>query len=197
MIFKPIYNVPTFSDHPNYIRYYNAEKTLKSSVRSIITGTKQIITDEYYLKGVLSADGHCKSFDEAANGYARSEAISLVFLQKAKDAKRVYATFIHGKTNCDGFKEQGITFPSSIMQGKLLENFYKEVGLSPSVLDYIEAHATGTKVGDPEEVNALDKALCTGRKEPLWIGSIKSNLGHTESASGVSSVAKVCARYKK
>lgn len=141
--------------------------------------------------GVLSPDGRCKSFDESANGYARSEAISVILLQKAKDAKRVYATFVHGKTNCDGFKEQGITFPSSAMQGILLKEFYDEIGIPPTILSYIEAHGTGTKVGDPEEINALDRVFCTGRKEPLWLGSIKSNLGHSEPASGLCSIAKV------
>lgn len=150
-----------------------------------------LIIFEKYKIGVLSPDGRCKSFDESANGYARSEAISVVFLQKAKDAKRIYATFVHAKTNCDGFKEQGITFPSSIMQGTLLKEFYEEIGVPPTSLNYIEAHGTGTKVGDPEEVNALDRVFCTGRSEPLWVGSIKSNLGHSEPASGLCSIAKV------
>ncbi|XP_023313670.1 fatty acid synthase-like [Trichogramma pretiosum] len=141
--------------------------------------------------GVLSPDGRCKSFDESANGYARSEAVACVFLQKAKDSKRVYATVVHAKTNCDGFKEQGITFPSSIMQGALLKEFYEELGVPPTSLSFVEAHGTGTKVGDPEEVNALDRVFCTGRKDPLWIGSIKSNLGHSEPASGLCSVAKI------
>lgn len=136
-------------------------------------------------------DGRCKSFDESANGYARSEAVAVVFLQKAKDAKRIYATFVHAKTNCDGFKEQGITFPSSTMQATLLKEFYEEIGVPPSSLDYIEAHGTGTKVGDPEEVNALDGIFCTGRSTPLWMGSVKSNLGHAEAVSGLNSIAKV------
>ncbi|XP_053598737.1 fatty acid synthase [Microplitis demolitor] len=141
--------------------------------------------------GVLSADGRCKSFDADANGYTRSETVSIAFLQKAKDAKRIYATVIHGKTNCDGFKEQGITFPSSVMQSVLLKEFYDECKIPPSIVNYIEAHGTGTKVGDPEEVNAIDTVFCPGRKEPLRIGSIKSNLGHAEPASGMCSIAKV------
>ncbi|XP_011503081.1 PREDICTED: fatty acid synthase [Ceratosolen solmsi marchali] len=141
--------------------------------------------------GVLSPDGRCKSFDEAANGYARSEAICVVFLQKAKDAKRIYATFVHSKTNCDGYKEQGITFPSSVMQATLLKEFYEEIKIPPSTVEFVEAHGTGTSVGDPEELNAIDKIFCTNRKEPLYIGSIKSNLGHSEPASGLCSVAKV------
>lgn len=145
------------------------------------------------LKGVLSTDGHCRTFDESAGGYVRSEAISVVFLQKAKDAKRIYANVVHGKLNCDGFKEQGVTFPSSYMQSVLLQEFYMECGIPPKIVDYIEAHGTGTRVGDPEEVNAIDKVFGGDRtpQDPLLIGSIKSNLGHSEPASGLVSVTKV------
>ncbi|XP_046414517.1 fatty acid synthase [Neodiprion fabricii] len=141
--------------------------------------------------GVLASDGKCKSFDADANGYVRSETISVIFLQKAKNAKRIYAKVVHTKTNCDGFKEQGITFPSTVMQSALLQQFYKECRVSPSSLAYVEAHGTGTKVGDPEEVYALEKVFCPGRTTPLRIGSIKSNLGHSEPASGLCSIAKV------
>ncbi|XP_011313292.1 fatty acid synthase [Fopius arisanus] len=141
--------------------------------------------------GVLAPDGRCKSFDADANGYTRSETVGVAFLQKSKDAKRIYATVIHGKTNCDGFKEQGITFPSSVMQSALLKEFYEECKVSPLSLSYIEAHGTGTKVGDPEEVNAIESVFCQGRKESLMIGSVKSNLGHAEPASGMAQIAKV------
>ncbi|CAH0385876.1 unnamed protein product [Bemisia tabaci] len=141
--------------------------------------------------GVLSADGRCKSFDEAANGYCRSEAISVILLQKLKDSRRVYARVIHAKTNCDGYKEQGITFPSGPLQQRLLEEFYEECQIEPSSLAWIEAHGTGTKVGDPEEVKAIENVFCEGRKEPLPIGSVKSNIGHSEPASGLCSVTKV------
>ncbi|KZC12654.1 Fatty acid synthase [Dufourea novaeangliae] len=141
--------------------------------------------------GVLSTDCRSKSFDARANGYVRSEAVSVIFMQKAKAAKRIYATVVHTKTNCDGYKEQGITFPASGIQKMLLENFYQECKLSPTCLSFLEAHGTGTSVGDPEELTAIDQALCKGRSTPLKIGSIKSNMGHTEPASGLCSVAKV------
>ncbi|KAF9819194.1 hypothetical protein SFRURICE_010532, partial [Spodoptera frugiperda] len=145
--------------------------------------------------GVLSLDGACKSFDNSANGYARSEAIVVVLLQKAKDSRRVYAQMIHGKTNCDGYKEQGISYPASIIQKQLLKEFYEECAIPPSVLEYLEAHGTGTRVGDPQELQAIDEIFCTGRNEPLLIGSIKSNLGHSEPASGLCSIAKMCIAY--
>ncbi|XP_001605700.1 fatty acid synthase [Nasonia vitripennis] len=151
------------------------------------------VSMQFFKLGVLSTDGRCKTFDETANGYVRSEAVSVVFLQKAKDAKRVYATFVHGKTNCDGFKEQGITFPSSHMQSILLDEFYQECGVPRSKVSYVEAHGTGTRVGDPEEIKAIDKVLGKDRtkKNPLLVGSVKTNLGHSEPASGLVSITKV------
>lgn len=125
----------------------------------------------------------------------RSETIAVVYLQKAKDAKRIYATMVYAKTNCDGYKEQGITFPSSEMQGTLLQEFYDECGIPVTSLAYIEAHGTGTKVGDPEEINALKRVCCKDRKTPLLIGSVKSNLGHSEPASGLCQIAKVTCGY--
>ncbi|CAK1541813.1 unnamed protein product [Leptosia nina] len=145
--------------------------------------------------GVLSPDGRCKSFDNSANGYARSEAIVVCLLQKAKDSRRVYAQVLHAKTNCDGYKEQGITYPAGNIQKLLLNEFYEECSIQPNTLEFVEAHGTGTKVGDPEELVAIDEVFCTGRSEPLKIGSIKSNLGHSEPASGLCSVAKLCIAY--
>ncbi|XP_047538483.1 fatty acid synthase [Vanessa atalanta] len=145
--------------------------------------------------GVLSPDGRCKSFDNSANGYARSEAIVVCLLQKAKDSRRVYAQVLHAKTNCDGYKEQGITYPAGNIQKLLLSEFYEECSIPPSTLEFVEAHGTGTKVGDPEELKAIDEIFCTGRSEPLMIGSIKSNLGHSEPASGLCSIAKLCIAY--
>jgi len=80
------------------------------------------------------------------DGYTRSEAIPVVFLQKSKNAKRIYAKIIHAKINCDGFKEHGITYPSGKMQLKLLEDFYREVNIDPASISFLEAHGTGTKV---------------------------------------------------
>ncbi|KAI8441932.1 hypothetical protein MSG28_005604 [Choristoneura fumiferana] len=145
--------------------------------------------------GVLSPDGSCKSFDNNANGYARSEAIVVCFLQKAKDSRRVYAQLLHAKTNCDGYKEQGITYPAGHIQKMLLREFYEECSVPPQTMEFVEAHGTGTKVGDPEELVAIDEIFCSGRDKPLLIGSIKSNLGHSEPASGLCSVAKMCIAY--
>lgn len=92
---------------------------------------------------MLSVDGACKTFDENANGYARSEGVVVVILTKAKNSRRIYAEVVHSKTNCDGYKEQGITYPSGKVQINLLEDFYDECGRSPLCHSFMEAHGTG------------------------------------------------------
>lgn len=149
-----------------------------------------------FLLGVLSSDGYCKPFDESGTGYMRSDAMVVAYLQKTKDARRVYATFVYGKMNCDGFKEEGITFPSFEMQKVLLEEFYEDCGISPADLSYVEAHATSTQVGDPAEVMSIDQTLCVKRNTPLLTGSIKSNIGHSEPASGLCQIAKVLVKRR-
>lgn len=121
----------------------------------------------------------------------RGDAATAIYLQKAKDARRIYATYIYGKTNCDGFKEEGITFPSLDKQKILMKEFYEECNVSPLELSYLEAHATGTVAGDPVELQAIDEALCIKRDFPLLVGSVKSNIGHSEAASGHCQIAKV------
>ncbi|XP_063696021.1 fatty acid synthase-like [Culicoides brevitarsis] len=140
--------------------------------------------------GVLAMDGYCRPFDKNASGYTRSEAISAIFIQKRKLAKRVYATLIHTKVNCDGYKPEGITYPAGHIQQRLLHQFYEELGLSPLAVSYVEAHGTGTNVGDPEECEAIYQTFCKGRKEPLLVGSVKSSIGHSEPVSGICSIIK-------
>lgn len=93
-----------------------------------------------YRLGVLAPNGYCRPFDIDATGYTRSEAICVLFLQKAKDSKRIYSTVVYSKTNCDGYKPEGITYPSGIMQERLLHEFYQDIKMDPSILSYVEAH---------------------------------------------------------
>ncbi|KAF3691435.1 Fatty acid synthase [Channa argus] len=141
--------------------------------------------------GMLSPEGTCKSFDSSGNGYCRSEAAVAVLLTKKSVAKRVYATVINAGNNTDGYKEQGVTFPSGEMQHRLLSSLYQEANIKPEQVEYIEAHGTGTKVGDPQEVNGIVNVFCKSKREPLLIGSTKSNMGHPEPASGLAALAKV------
>lgn len=116
-----------------------------------------------------------------------------MLLLKKSEAKRIYASVVHSKANCDGYKEQGVTFPSGQIQYRLLKEVYSECGVSPGEVNYVEAHGTGTKVGDPQEVNSITK-MFTGEvrdNKPLLIGSVKSNMGHCEAASGLASLTKL------
>lgn len=122
---------------------------------------------------------------------SRAEAVSTIFLQKAHDARRIYATVIDIKTNVDGYKVQGLTFPSGEMQNKLMREVYDNCNINPADVTYVEAHGTGTKVGDPQEVNSIVDIFCKNRKDPLLIGSVKSNMGHAEAACGLCSIVKV------
>lgn len=146
---------------------------------------------QFHRLSMLSPQGMCKAFDASGNGYVRSEGAVVVLLQKASASKRVYATVLGAKTNTDGNKEQGITFPSGGMQNRLIREVYDEIGIKPEEVSYVEAHGTGTKVGDPQEVNSIADFFCKNRKEPLLIGSVKSNMGHSEPASGLCSLAKM------
>lgn len=146
----------------------------------------------FHRLGMLSQDGMCKVCDADGKGYVRSETVGVFFLQRAKDARRAYAQVVHIKANSDGFKNEGITFPSGDQQEALLREVYSEANVDPHQVSYVEAHGTGTKVGDPQELKALYNVFCgTDRKRPLWIGSVKSNMGHSEGASGIASMAKV------
>lgn len=145
--------------------------------------------------GVLSPDGKCPSFDNKSltdvSGYGRADGISVIFLQKRKDAKRIYADIVHILGNNDGFKVNGISSPSGDTQYELFKQLYSECHIDPSTINYVEAHATGTKVGDLEECLAISKTFCENRTNPLLIGAIKPNMGHSEATSALCSIAKV------
>ncbi|XP_026499944.2 fatty acid synthase [Vanessa tameamea] len=145
----------------------------------------------FHRLSMLSPEGRCAAFDASGRGYVRSEAAVAVLLQRRGAARRVYATVRGARMNTDGSKVQGITFPSGDMQRQLATETFAEAGLRPQDVVYVEAHGTGTKVGDPQEVNAIAELFCKDRKGPLLLGSVKSNMGHSEPASGLCSIAKV------
>ena len=136
---------------------------------------------------LLSPDGACKSFSEAANGYVRSETVAAIYLCRSREARRIYARVLCAKTNSDGFKEQGITHPSIKSQVDLYSEACRLAGVEPSDVAFIEMHGTGTAVNEVNEVAALDAVFCSGDTrdmKPLLVGSVKSNVGHAEAASG-------------
>jgi acyl transferase domain-containing protein/NADPH:quinone reductase-like Zn-dependent oxidoreductase/acyl carrier protein/short-subunit dehydrogenase len=144
---------------------------------------------------MLSKNGACRAFDAAADGYVRSEGGAVVVLKpldKAlKDGNRIYAVIAGSGVNCDG-RTSSLTVPSAEAQAALLNDVYARAGIDPAEIDYLEAHGTGTAVGDPIETRALGEALGKRRAagSPLRIGSVKSNLGHLETAAGMAGLVK-------
>lgn len=152
---------------------------------------------------MLSRQGHCRVFDASGDGYVRSEGGGLFLLKDygraLADGDNILAVVAHTQINTDG-RKSGLTVPSHEAQAALLAESYAQAGIAPSDIDYIEAHGTGTAVGDPIETRALGEALGQKRPKgrPLLIGSVKSNLGHLEAASGVAGLVKAlyCLRHR-
>nr|WP_321524329.1 SDR family NAD(P)-dependent oxidoreductase [uncultured Cohaesibacter sp.] len=142
---------------------------------------------------MLSPQGLCRPFDENANGYVRAEGGVVLVLQRSDvfdpAVQKSYGRIVASGINSDG-RTSGVALPSMEYQSVLLEQIYSGMKLDPNALAFIEAHGTGTRVGDPAEAFALGRVLGQKRDKPLLIGSVKSNLGHMEPASGLASVLK-------
>eukprot|EP01133_Synstelium_polycarpum_P017888 gene17888-21338_t len=146
--------------------------------------------------GVLNPAGRCRPFDAAAGGYVRSEGAGIVVLKRASDAvesgDRIYAIIRGSSFNEDGNKAS-LTTPSPTAQVANIESALSRANINPADIYYVEAHGTGTSVGDPIEAAALSSVFGDSHNQdnPLLIGSIKSNIGHLESAAGIASLIKV------
>ena len=151
--------------------------------------------------GMLSPDGRCATFDAAANGYVRGEGCGIVVLKRLAEAQadgdRIWGVVRGTALNQDG-ASPGLTVPSGPAQEKCIEAALARAGIEPAQVDYLEAHGTGTPVGDPIEVEATAAAYGRGRdpERPLLIGSVKTNIGHLESAAGVAGVIKTILAMK-
>lgn len=150
----------------------------------------------------LSPDGQCKSFDEHADGYVRSEGCGVVFLKRMADALRdkdtILAVIKGSAINNDG-KSAGLTVPNGKSQENVMRKALKQSQLSSSEISYIEAHGTGTSLGDPIEVHAINAVYGQERfaDNPLYIGTAKTNIGHLESAAGIAGLIKVIIGFQK
>ncbi|KAH6611527.1 polyketide synthase [Trichoderma cornu-damae] len=142
----------------------------------------------------LSPDGRCYSFDSRASGYARGEGVVAILLKPLSAALRdgdTVRSVIRGSAVVSDGKTPGITMPSPASQFAAIQRAYKTAGLDPKETAYVEAHGTGTNAGDNCEATAFSKAFCSDRPDKLLIGSVKSNLGHTECVSGLAGLVKV------
>ena len=144
---------------------------------------------------MLSPDGQCYSFDYRATGYGRGEGFGIMVLKRLSDALRdqdtIRAVIRNTGCNQDGFTP-GITQPNDVAQEALIKETYSKAGLSMLPTRFIEAHGTGTPIGDPIEATALGMAFRRTRtsQDPLWVGAVKSNIGHLEGCSGIAAVIK-------
>src|SRR6476620_4640500 len=142
---------------------------------------------------MLSPEGRCKAFDASANGFVRGEGAGMVLLKRLShalaDGDPIQGVIIGTALNQDGHTN-GISLPSAEAQSRLVQDACKDAGISPAQIGFVEAHGTGTAVGDPIEAHALAEALCQDRSAPLPIGSVKTNVGHLETAAGVAGLLK-------
>ena len=151
--------------------------------------------------GMLSPSGKCFSFDARADGFVPGEAVTAVILKRLDDAIRdndpIYGVIIGSGLNQDG-KTNGITAPSVASQIELQRNIYQRFKIDPSTISYVETHGTGTKLGDPIEMEALMDVYGqhTEQRQYCAIGSVKSNVGHTSAAAGLVSLQKVLLSMK-
>src|SRR5271167_3223311 len=176
------------------LRNGEADVVLAGGVNALITPMVTIGFDE--VGGVLADDGRFKSFSADADGYARSDGGGMLVLKRVavarRDGDQIIAVIAGSAVNHDG-RSNGLLAPNPDAQAAVLRRAYKDAGINPRLVDYIEAHGTGTILGDPIEAEALGRVVGRGRPadRPVLLGAVKTNVGHMESAAGAASMAKV------
>lgn len=182
--------------------HYACQELWRGTTKMAVVGGVNIMLRPEYPMGMckgqfLSRDGECKSFDERADGYGRGEGAGVVLLKPLSDAladgNQVLATVVATGSNQDGHTS-GISMPNGEAQRQLIEDVCDRYDINKAAVRYVECHGTGTAIGDPTEATAIGQTYGAARKEqgidPVVIGSIKSNIGHTEASAGVAGVIK-------
>ena len=174
-------------------------------VMALAGGVNLILTPSVTLSasraGMLSPESRCKTFDAAANGFVRGEGVGFLALkpldQAQEDGDPIYGV-IRGTASCHGGRANSLTAPNLTRQRDLLRNAYDRAGIDTSSISYLETHGTGTRLGDSIEVEALKEVFCQNEAGPVLIGlgSVKTNIGHLESAAGIAGMVKVCLAMK-
>ncbi|TDK85899.1 acyltransferase domain-containing protein [Mycobacterium paragordonae] len=176
------------------LRNGEADVAIAGGVNALVTPAVTLGFDE--IGAVLAPDGRIKSFSADADGYTRSEGGGMLVLKRVDDARRdgdqILAVIAGSAINHDG-RSNGLIAPNQDAQAEVLRRAYKDAGIDPRNVDYIEAHGTGTILGDPIEAEALGRVVGKGRPadRPALLGAVKTNIGHLESAAGAASMAKV------
>jgi len=187
------------------IRSGACEMAIAGGVNVILTPA---LTLSFSKAGMLSEDGRCKTFDKGANGYVRGEGVGAIWLkslqQAQADGDQIYAV-IKGSAENHGGHAASLTAPNPNAQAQLLVSAFDDAQLDPSTISYIEAHGTGTSLGDPIEINGLKNAFAelyekAGKPLPklphCGLGSVKTNIGHLEAAAGIAGIFKVLLAMK-
>jgi 3-oxoacyl-(acyl-carrier-protein) synthase/acyl carrier protein len=175
--------------------HYAAKDIEAGRVDFAIAGGVNMLLDEEFTEnmrnsGFLSRDNRCKSFDDSANGYVRAEGGGLVLLVNKSLATQYYAELTGSAINQNGRRSQVITAPHPEAQEELITAACHDAGIAPQEIAYIESHGTGTKIGDPIEMSAIQNTIAKGRSNTCYLGSVKSKLGHLESAAGIVGLLK-------
>ncbi|WP_375137599.1 beta-ketoacyl synthase N-terminal-like domain-containing protein [Dickeya dianthicola] len=178
----------------------------------IVGGINTLVTPDTFVSfckaGMLASDGRCKTFSSNADGYVRGEGVGMLLLKRLSaaeaDGDHIYGV-IRGSAQNHGGRASSLTAPNPKAQVALLERAYRNAGIDPRSISYIEAHGTGTKLGDPIEINSLKTAFNTMKADysgegdnhtACGIGSVKTNIGHLEMAAGIAGVIKVLLQMK-
>jgi acyl transferase domain-containing protein/acyl carrier protein len=175
--------------------HYAAKDIEAGRVDYAIAGGVNMLLDEVFSAnmrsaGFLSPDNRCKAFDESANGYVRAEGGGLVLLVNKDLVDNYYSEITGSAINQNGRRSQVITAPHSEAQEELILTACQDAGIQPQDIGYVECHGTGTKIGDPIEITAIRNTVARGRKDTCYVGSVKSNMGHLESAAGIAGLIK-------
>jgi acyl transferase domain-containing protein/NAD(P)-dependent dehydrogenase (short-subunit alcohol dehydrogenase family)/aryl carrier-like protein len=173
------------------LRLAESNVALAAGVNLTLTASGSIITSRARM---MSFDGRCKTFDISADGYVRSEGVGVLVLKRLSDARRdgdrILGLIRGSAVNQDG-RSSGLTAPNGVAQAAVIRDALANARLNPDDIDVIEAHGTGTSLGDPIEMNALGKVFGQRDAEhPLFVGSVKTNIGHTEGSAGIAGVIK-------
>lgn len=161
-------------------------------------GVSLILAPEHLIgicqMAALSPDGRCKTFDARADGFGQGEGCGMIALKRLADAQadgdNVLAVVQGSAANHDG-QARTVTTPSGPAQRAMLRDALKDAGVEPHQVDFIETHGTGTPLGDPIEVSAIGRVFCEGRENALYLGAVKANVGHLDSAAGIAGLIKV------
>ena len=176
-----------------------ADLAIAGGVQAILNGRIYELRADSMM---LSPDGQCKAFDASANGYVRGEGCGVVVLKRLSEAEadgdRIWAV-IKGAAVNHGGASVGLTVPHTPALEAVIKAAHADAGIPPSEVDYLEAHGTGTAVGDPIEINAAATVYSEGRDpdHPLLVGSVKTNIGHLESAAGIAGLMKAALVLKR